>query len=354
MYQRIKNINMKKLIYLITGIVLFANSCSKEKRIPWVKTIEHDTTNITNTTAILEGEVKATGWEDVTERGVALGLTKDFTAPDLTFNSGNGEGIYQVTATGLTPDQIYYYKAYAVNKIGTRYGKEYSFKTKGGGTPPPPPPPPPPTGDTVVDVDGNKYKTVTIGGQIWMQQNLRVARYRNGDPIPNVTVNSQWGSLTTGAFCWEGNDPSRDIPYGKLYNFYAVEDPRGICPVGWRVGTDNDWKVLETTAGMIASDLNVDGKRGEIQNVGGKLKALTWWSSPNTGATDEFGFSYTPGGYRSSDGLFFNRQNAGTYWTNTDAAPNPWNRGMISSDKGIFRNQHVHKRTGLLIRCLKE
>jgi len=349
-----KRVKTLCVIGIILSSILVINSCTKEKRIPWVKTIKHTPANITNTTAILEGEVKATGWEDVTERGVALGLTKDFTTPDFTFKAGNGEGEFVATAIGLTPDQTYFYKAYAVNKIGTRYGKEYSFKTKAGGTPPPPPPPPPPTADTVVDVDGNKYKTVTIGGQIWMQQNLRVARYRNGDPIPNVTVNAQWATLTTGAFCWENNDPSRDIPYGKLYNFYAVEDPRGICPVGWRVGTDDDWKILETTAGMIASDLNVDGMRGVAENVGGKLKATTLWDSPNTGATDEFGFSGLPGGYRSSDGLIFTRQNAGTWWTGTDASPNPWLRGFLSNSGGSIRVNMLLKRAGKFVRCIKE
>ncbi len=99
-----------------------------------------------------------------------------------------------------------------------------------------------PTGSGMVtDIDGNRYLTVTIGTQVWMRENLRTTRYSNGDPIPGVLINSDWTALSTGAWSWYDHDPEKDTPYGKLYNWYAVNDNRGLCPTCWHVPTDTEW-----------------------------------------------------------------------------------------------------------------
>lgn len=152
-----------------------------------------------------------------------------------------------------------------------------------------------PTGNesnaTVKDIDGNQYQTVKIGSQVWMKENLKVTRYRNGDPIPRVTVNSEWVDLATGAYCACYNDEGTTaFTYGYLYNWYAVDDRRNLAPAGWHVPTDAEWQIL------------MDYLGGEIL-AGGKLKetGTSHWASPNTGATNESGFTARPGGIRGFD-----------------------------------------------------
>ena len=154
--------------------------------------------------------------------------------------------------------------------------------------------------ETVTDIDGNTYKTVKIGNQIWMAENLKVTHYRNGDIIPNVTNNFEWAYLSTGAWCVHDNDGSYANTYGYLYNWYAVNDIRNIAPEGWHVPTDEEWKELEMYLGMSQTEADDTGYRGT--NEGGKLKeaGTTHWETPNTGATNETGFSALPGGCRSN------------------------------------------------------
>ena len=129
---------------------------------------------------------------------------------------------------------------------------------------------------TMTDIDGNTYKTIQIGRQVWMAENLKTTRYRNGEPIPNVTADIQWTALSTGAYCWFNNDAAinRAI-HGAIYNWYTIVDSRNIAPTGWHVPTDDEWTVLITFLG------------GESV-AGGKMKApgLIYWNSPNTGANN--------------------------------------------------------------------
>ncbi len=133
---------------------------------------------------------------------------------------------------------------------------------------------------TVSDIDGNIYKIVTIGNQTWTKSNLNVSRYRNGDPIPQVQDPSQWANLTTGAWCYYNNDPANGLIYGKLYNWYAVNDPRGIAPIDWHVPSDAEWTILTDFLGGI----NVAGgkmkakvllKRAQVYGLAPILKELT-------------------------------------------------------------------------------
>ena len=146
---------------------------------------------------------------------------------------------------------------------------------------------------TVTDIDGNVYHTVTIGTQTWMVENLKTTRYRNGEAIPNITDNASWAALITCAYCDYNNIPSNSITYGKLYNWYAVNDSRNIAPMGWHVSTDAEWTTLTTFLGGTSI-------------AGGKLKenGTIHWNSPNVGATNETGFSALPGGYRLNSGFY--------------------------------------------------
>ena len=199
---------------------------------------------------------------------------------------------------------------------------------------------------TVTDIDGNVYHTVTIDTQTWMVENLKTTRYRNGDPIPNVT-NVAWDGLTTGAYCWYNNDEATyKAGYGALYNWYAVADGRNIAPAGWHVATDAEWTTLTTFLG------------GE-SIAGGKLKerGIAHWHSPNYGSTNESGFTALPGGYRSGYGATFNQIGySGYWWTSTEYYPaaSAYSRSMGYDYSGADRNYYYNDIVGFSVRCIKD
>lgn len=158
---------------------------------------------------------------------------------------------------------------------------------------------------TVNDIDGNAYKTITIGTQTWMAENLKVTHYANGETIPNITDNSDWTSQSTGAYCWYNNDITNKDVYGSLYNYFAVVDNRKLCPTGWHVPTDAEWSALTTYLG----GKNTAGKR---------MKNSTGWYNNGNG-TNTSGFSALPGGDRMCyPGYFGDANSWGHWWSATE------------------------------------
>jgi uncharacterized protein (TIGR02145 family) len=193
----------------------------------------------------------------------------------------------------------------------------------------------------VTDYDGNVYKTVKIGTQEWMSENLNVSHYRNGDPIPEVQNSIEWSKVTTGAWCYYENNPENGIIYGKLYHYYAVNDPRCLAPEGWHVPTDAEWQTL------------VDFLGG-YKIAGGKLKAKTLWESPNEGATNESGFTAFPGGERLNNGDDDNIGSSGTFWSSSEYDfVEAWSRNLALKNPEVFRVPY-HKRIGLSVRCVRD
>ena len=206
---------------------------------------------------------------------------------------------------------------------------------------------------TLTDVDGNNYITVKIGTQWWMAENLKVTRYRNGVSIPNVTSAATWSTRTTGAYCDYDNNSSNVTIYGRLYNLYAIHDDRILAPAGWHVPTDNEWKTLEKYLGM--SQAQADGTTWRGTNEGGKIKetGTLHWSSPNTGATNESGFTAIAGGYRAVDGVFCYLKDYAIFWTSTSySAGKAWERTLHCGYSSISRvtNSKVY---GFSVRCVK-
>jgi len=176
---------------------------------------------------------------------------------------------------------------------------------------------------TVTDIDGNVYYTVRIGTQEWMAENLKVTHYRNGDPIPNITDKTEWQNLSSGAYCSYNNDANYVATYGRLYNWYAVDDGRDIAPAGWHIPTDEEWKQLEICLGMSQSE--ADGFAWCGTDEGGKMKATGTieagtglWNNTNAGATNSSGFSGLPAGYRSYYGSFYPLGGYAFFWSSTD------------------------------------
>jgi uncharacterized protein (TIGR02145 family) len=204
---------------------------------------------------------------------------------------------------------------------------------------------------SMTDQQGNVYKTIVIGSQEWMAENLKTSIYRNGEAIANVTDDNQWVGLTTGAWCYYNNDSQYECPYGKLYNWYAVADPRNVCPTGWHVPTDAEWSILINYLDPIA-----DGGNNYPNIAGGKLKStgLQYWLSPNQDATNESGFSGLPAGYRFYVGVFSYIGDYGIWWSSTESdAGSAWARGLYDDYGGAFRNYN-DKDFGFSVRCLRD
>lgn len=197
---------------------------------------------------------------------------------------------------------------------------------------------------TVTDYDGNVYNTIVIGSQTWMKENLKVTHYQNGVPIPNITDDNQWLTVKTGAFCDYANTSENSVLFGKLYNYYAVKDLNNICPLGWHVPSDKEWATLVAFL-------------GGIETAGGALKSTSVWNLPNTGATNNSGFSALPSGNRSGyDGTFSNLNNVGFYWSSTDdGSTGAWIRILNNiSATAVRANGNGTMNDGFCIRCIKD
>jgi uncharacterized protein (TIGR02145 family) len=196
----------------------------------------------------------------------------------------------------------------------------------------------------LVDIDGNNYPVVIIGNQIWMKENLRVSRYRNGVSIPIVTDNTAWGGLTTGGRSWYNNDSTTyENPYGNLYNWYAVADNRGLCPNGWHVPTDAEWTILITYLG------------GESA-AGEKMKStgITYWSSQSAGTDNSSGFSALPGGSRYGSGSFYNIRDYAFIWSATEYDDDiAWYSLLFYNFGDVYRDI-FNKSFGASVRCLMD
>jgi uncharacterized protein (TIGR02145 family) len=282
-------------------------------------------TGITPSSATLVVDVTSDGGSAVTSRGVAYGLSTNPTTSGTITTDGSGVGSFVSTLTGLTASTTYYVRAYATNGVGTAYGNEVSFSTNtsngfsscGG----------------VTDLDGNSYQTVQIGTQCWMQSNLKTSKYRNGDNIP-IGVHS------SGSYTVYNNNSNNNLIYGKLYNYYAVEDTRGICPTGWHVPTENEWQSLPD-GGSLKSMLTQP-------SIGG-------WNFPNQGANNLSGFSALPGGAFSVQYGHNGLGLSGTWWSSTITQNSYPRYYTLNWDyPTLYQFNNWWQNYGASIRCIKD
>jgi uncharacterized protein (TIGR02145 family) len=282
---------------------------------------------LTSTTVKSGGNISSDGGASVTARGVCWNISANPTIANNTTSDGTDAGIFGSSLTGLTANTTYYVRAYATNSAGTAYGNEISFTTT----------------LQVTDVDGNKYNTVKIGTQLWMQENLKTTLYRDGTAIPNITDNTAWIAQTSGAYSWYNNDQtSYKAAYGALYNFYAAVDNHILCPTGWHVPTTAEWTSLVNYLG------------GEYA-AGGKLKesGTDHWTSPNTGATNETAFSAFAGSFRLEGGFAGNFGYYGFWWSSSEFSSTDAMARLMSYDHGNVYSGNYHKNYGFSVRCLQ-
>ena len=286
-------------------------------------------TSLTNTTVTLNGMVNANGCSSTV--AFDYGLTVSYGSTVTAVQSPvSGTSLTSVSAgiTGLTSGQTYHYRLKAANAGSPAYGADMVFTT------------------TVNDKDGNVYNTVTIGTQVWMKENLKTTRYSNGDLIG--TTNPSTLDITSEVspkYQWAaGNNESNVATYGRFYTWFVATDSRNVCPSGWHVPSDTEWERLKIYLGATLV-------------AGGKIKetGTLHWQTPNTGATNETGFTAVPAGYRFIDGSFVSLTVTCYFWsTSPDPAISEYGlgQGLHYNDNILLRGGH-EKINGMTIRCLK-
>jgi uncharacterized protein (TIGR02145 family) len=427
-----------------------------------VRLTTSDVSEINVNSAISGGNVGNDGGNPISQRGVCWSTTPNPTTASSNSSNGTGLGSFSSNLTGLSPNTLYYVRAYAINSAGTFYGNQVSFTTaavgsitalncasatntgtitqgtaaagvsssipytggNGGthngqmvvstgvtgltatlaagtfasgagsltytiaGTPSTSGTAsfalsiggqtctltrtvnggantahscgatnlhnPSKTYGSMTDQQGNVYKTIVIGAQEWMAENLKTNLYRNGETIPNIVDNNQWAGLTTGAWCNYNNDSLYDCPYGKLYNWYSATDPRDLCPIGWHLPSDTEWTTLITYIDPQAFTSNANAPQSLV--AGGKMKSVgsQYWEAPNSDATNEIGFSGISGGARVG-GYFYYFETDSYYWSSTTGSSTSlaWNRELFSS-ASVIRREAVEKSHGHFVRCIKD
>ncbi len=303
--------------------------------------------NVSLTTAVCGGQIAADGGAPIIVYGVCWSRDSLPTIHDAATTDSAATDSFTSYLTGLTPNTTYNVRAYATNSVGTSYGAPLSITTLD-------------PANTVTDIDGNVYRTVLIGNQVWMAENLRVTHYRNGGAILNVPDSTVWSVLASGAYCDYANDPRTASTYGRLYNWNAVTDLRGLAPEGWHVASDSEWMQLEACQGLGQEKVGATGWRGTTE--GGKLKAAntTLWLSPNTDATNQSGFTALPGGNR----ICFNRGVptyfmdlgcSASFWTSSSCPNNDFHAMMrsLSYAYATIARYESFMQSGYSVRCVK-
>ncbi len=272
----------------------------------------------------------------ITETGVCFSSNDTPTTTDNKIVSQIKNGQDTISITGLTSNAKYYIRAYAVTDKGTLYSPEIEIWVY-----------------DLMDIDGNGYHAVKIGTQTYTLENLRVTHYRNGDPIPNITDDMAWHNDKKGAYCYYDNNKAKyDSLYGALYNFYAVEDPRGLAPKGWHIPSDDEVEnVLARFLGMSVNSL-ADG--GKLKETG-----TEHWKAPNTGATNAYGFTGLPAGGRwdlnqsTQLGAFSSIHTAGFFWTKAFFAGGGLSMFLVYNSDAFYFGAVCYYNDGFSVRLIK-
>jgi len=291
--------------------------------------------NITRTSALFYGNCISDGGNPITSRGACWSIHHSPTLLDSNTSTGTGLGNYSCNLTTLTSSTNYYVRAYRINNEDTIYGNEISFTTDDY-----------PNCGIVMDVDSNTYRTVTIGNQCWFRDNLKTKRLRNKNSISCYLIgNTNWGSANQAAYIYFGpsyyNPPFTE--YGYYYNYLSANS-NDLCPWGWRVPNDSDWVILREYLG------------GQPV-AGGKLKetGTFYWTSPNSTATNETGYSAIGAGYFSNVAAIWSENGQAAFWSNTpDANINNAYSYFLNCNSASMDRNAISKKNGLNVRCIKE
>lgn len=291
-------------MFIIALLIIGCEKTEELKKSPLIETLPIN--KITYTSVYCLGEL-ISDENDSIEKGFCWSKKDVPTINDYKISCKSASKVFSGKITGLEPNSLYNLRAYAINITGTAYGGLIKFKTKSFGT--------------MIDQDGNEYKTMTIGSQTWMAENLRATKYNDGTSITNVSDDKDWAELNTGAYCSYNNITNIDSikTFGILYNWYAASTGK-LAPKGWHVATFQDFLALKDSLG------------GDIQAY--KL--------------EEYGFNAIPGGFRNTWGEFEAIKNSGYWWSSTS------NNNYYSWGLCFLGEIESSKLRGYSIRCVKD
>lgn len=300
--------------------------------------------SITSATCSTGGTITSDGGTTITDRGVCWSTTAIPTILNSKTTDGSGIGIFSSALTSLTANTTYYVRAYASNIVGTGYGNQYSFITLGNGQ--------------ISDIDGNIYKTVAIGTQVWMAENLKTTKFSNGNVIGTTipaTLDIRTQSTPKYQWAFNGNE-SLVATYGRLYTWFAVTDIRNICPTGWHVPTVAEWATL--TDYLINNGYGYGGS-GDL--IGKSMASTSGWTiSTELGdvgndqmSNNSSGFSGLPAGYRDGSGQFVEVGFRGFWWSyGQGSTPAPEGRQLNSGLEKVYNNGFSGY-DAISVRCVK-
>jgi len=332
---------LKKIIFsciehLIMLSLIFSISCKETYDIPTLNTV--DVTLVTQNSASCGVIIVSDGGTAIKTNGVCWSTGENPNIANKRTIDLTGVSSFTSNLTKLSPGTTYFVRAYATNSEGIGYGNVLSFTT---------------LKDLVfgslTDVEGNVYKTIQIGNQVWLAENLQATLFNDSTPIPNVNGTSEWLSLKSPAYCWYAYNPSSKKTLGALYNWYAVNTGK-LCPTGWHVPTDTDWHILS----LFLDPSSVLGTT-ESYIAGGKMKVpnTSFWILENAGATNESGFSALGCGSIDGSGVPSYLGVLGSWWSATEAdSGSGWGRSLNYEYPVLNRSGYL-KEYGCSLRCIK-
>lgn len=354
---------MKAKILLCNLILVFVGAlsvlltgCEDTPDLQQVSLVE--VTNVTANSAECKVTVNLNNSSEIIERGVVYD-NKEWKQQQVITDTNRGDGTFTIKLENLLSGTIYGVRGYAKNDEGVVYSTVYSFKT-------------PLKEGMVTDKDGNTYKTICIGKQEWMAENLRTTTYNTGDPIRKITPNSTWQSNTTGAYCVYSNTDANQEIYGNLYNWFAVNkrvssdsEETILAPEGWRIPSMEDWKDLMEH--LISQQY---GYGGVEENLIGKAMASTtlWEESATEGAigyemntNNTALFNSVPSGYRTNRGVYSRLGEKAYFWTTSMIGTNAAyvmlsfdNAGLVIDDTGLNASGGYVRSGGFAVRCMRD
>ena len=292
-------------------------------------------TNVQATSAKVGGNLVNVGGSAIIDKGICWSITSTPSLGNNVISNTTTEiGQFSETISGLSQSTTYYYRAYATNKSGTTYGGIQYFTTAST------------AGPNLVDVEGNVYQTTYIAGKLWMVQNLKVSKYRNGNSITSNVSNGNWSTTNAGAYTLYDGLGANNNKYGKIYNWHAVNDPRGLAPTGWHIPTQQEWYDLVEAL-------------GGYEVAGGKLKStISYWNAPNTNGSNETNFQGLPGGKRTKDltPTYTSEGQEGYFWSSTAASFGTGHAAYfkLSYNSAAADVSFEEKNFGFSVRCVKD